>query len=247
MWLDPPSVSSLPAGEIHVWRAGLDVLAVQEQHSHVHSADELERASRFRFPRDRNRYLVGRAVLRSILARYLACAPGDLRFRYGASGKPMLADTFKGETLEFNVSHSGEYALYAVARDRKVGIDIEQMRADMPYEQIAAQFFSPEENRHLRSLPEHLRRTAFYFIWTRKEAYVKARGEGLLLPLDRFDVLTPHPYPATAPFAVHDPASAAPWSVRDVEAFPDYAASLVIEEAFPSLRCWQWTIDSSAF
>ena len=239
-WLDPPSALLLPAGEVHIWRAGLDAPVVEEQLSQVHSVDEIERASRFRFPRDRNRYLVGRAMLRSILARYLACAPGDLCFRYGASGKPMLADTFKGETLEFNVSHSGEYAIYAVARDQKVGIDIEHMRVDMPYEQIAAQFFSPEENRHLRSLPESLRRTAFYFIWTRKEAYVKARGEGLSLPLDRFDVLTPEPYPAFTPFLIRDVVVESPWSVQDLEAFADYASSLVIEGAFPLLYCWQW-------
>ena len=244
-WLAPPCTLTLPFGEVHVWRTELDVNELQESITRTVSPDEIVRASRFRFQRDQVRFLACRGVLRSILARYLECGQADISFSYESSGKPKVAAPARGQSLEFNLSHSGGYAVYAVAFKKRVGIDLEQFRADISYEQIAKQFFSPEERDHIRSLPESRRLAAFFFIWTRKEAYVKATGEGLSVPLDSFSVAAPNIYPSFTPGKVRDRYSGGHWSLRDLEAFPGCAAALVVEESLPLIRCWQWTNKSN--
>jgi 4'-phosphopantetheinyl transferase len=152
------------------------------------SHDEIARAERFHFERDRRRFVVGRGLLRAILGRYMGIESERLRFRYGEYGKPYLAEEYGGKALQFNVAHSQDMALYAIARDREVGVDIEYIRPFPNLMQIAEQFFSARENIALQAVPEHLKDEAFFTCWTRKEAYIKARGDGLSLPLDRFDV-----------------------------------------------------------
>ncbi len=175
----------LPADEVHVWRASLQqpAWAVAELAT-VLSEDERARAARFRFERDRSRYVVGRATLRTLLGRYSGVAPAAVRFRYGAFDKPLL----DGPGPWFNLSHSGALALYAFSSAAEIGVDIELERADFSRERIAERFFSPAEVAVLRALPVDEQPRAFLRCWTRKEAFVKARGDGLSLALDSFDV-----------------------------------------------------------
>lgn len=157
------------------------------------AADERERAARFRFDRDRSRYVVGRGLLRLLLARYSGLAPAEIRFTYSAYDKPSLLHG----GLAFNVSHAGPIAMFAFCTRGDVGIDIERDDPDFAGEQIAEHFFSPREVAVLRSLPEAQRVRAFLSCWTRKEAFIKARGDGLSLPLASFDVsLAPTSEPA---------------------------------------------------
>jgi 4'-phosphopantetheinyl transferase len=174
----------LPPGEVHVWRTSLvrPKDAVERMRTLL-ARDERQRADRFRFERDRSRYIVGRALLRGLLARYLDAAPEELEFQYGEFEKPALRSG-----PWFNLSHSGPIALYAFSSAGEIGIDVELDNADFARERIAERFFSPAEVRLLRSLPSEAQPRAFLTCWTRKEAFIKARGDGLSLALDSFDV-----------------------------------------------------------
>ena len=175
---------ALPAGEVHVWRASLEWPDADVRRMRtVLARDEQSRADRFRFERDRSRYIVGRALLRGLLAGYLETAPWKPEFQYGQFRKPMLRDG-----PWFNLSHSGPVALYAFTSTGEIGIDVELDNGDFTRERIAERFFSPAEVSVLRSLPPELQPRAFLTCWTRKEAFIKARGDGLSLALDSFDV-----------------------------------------------------------
>jgi 4'-phosphopantetheinyl transferase len=149
---------------------------------------EQERAARFRFDRDRRRFVVARARLRRMLAVRLAVRPESVEFVYGGNGKPALARRFAATGWRFNVSHCDEVAVYAFSRGRDIGIDIEAIRLVREADDIAARFFSPRENESYRSLAAPDKPLGFFSCWTRKEAFVKALGEGLRVPLDQFDV-----------------------------------------------------------
>ncbi len=201
------------------------------------STDERQRAERFHFERDRRRFVVGRGLLRTVLGRYLQVSPDCLQFRYGPQGKPALAG---GNGLHFNVSHSGELALYAVALEREVGVDIERIASLKEVDDLAERCFSERENIVLRSLPAERRQQAFYTCWTRKEAYLKATGKGLSLPLDQFDVSVLPEEPAallnTRPVA----EEAARWSLASLEPHPDYMAALAVFGRGWQLQCWNF-------
>jgi 4'-phosphopantetheinyl transferase len=152
------------------------------------SDSERERARRFVYERDRRRFIVGRGRLRELLAERLGVLPKSLEFTYGAHGKPALAPRFADSNLRFNVSHSQDLALYAVAVGREVGIDVEAVRRLPDADEIAERFFSPHENEAYRALDPWDRPLGFFNCWTRKEAFVKALGEGLSHPLHSFEV-----------------------------------------------------------
>jgi 4'-phosphopantetheinyl transferase len=241
-WLPPPNKRSLSCNEVHVWHACLDRNGADVQSLEgILSADERGRAQRFRFDKDRQRFIVARGVLRLILASYLELEPGQLRFCYGPHGKPGLDTPSTQKTLSFNASHCDGIALYAVARQRKVGIDIERIRTDFAYEPIAERFFSPRENTMLRGLQTaQVRGRAFFNCWTRKEAYIKAKGEGLSLPLDQFDVSLAPGDPAMLLESRGDPLEASRWSLHDLDPGPDYAAALAVEGHGVRLARWEW-------
>ena len=180
-----PPDRALRPGDLHVCSASLDLPAAEVLSlRHLLSADERARADRFRFERDRSRYTVGRAILRILLGGYLGLSPGRLTFTYGEFQKPRLVD----DQVWFNLSHSGAIALFAFTTLGEVGIDVERNDADFSRELIAERFFSPAEVRELRSLHPALQPLGFLTCWTRKEAFIKARGDGLSLALDSFDV-----------------------------------------------------------
>lgn len=216
--------------EVHVWRAALDragacLDGVQE----ILAADERERAERYRFRKDRERFVAARGLLRRILSRYCGLPPGQLKFDYNAYGKPCLREEVNGQDVRFNVSHSGGLALYAVGSGRALGVDVERIRARVCEEQIAERFFSPTEVADLRSLPAGLQPRAFFNCWTRKEAYIKARGEGLSMDLDRFDVSLSPGEPAALLKHRDDAREASRWVLRDLRVDAGYVAAIAVE------------------
>ena len=243
-WCLPPKNLAL-AGEVHVWRAGLNLNA-----SYVHSltqilsADEQERVNRFYFPKDRDRFIAARGLLRLILARYLNTEPSHLRFSYNPYGKPDFIDESGRNGLRFNLSHSQGIALFAITRGREIGIDLEYIRSDLADSQVAERFFSHREVQALRALPKHSQPVAFFNCWTRKEAYIKARGKGMTLPLDQFDVSLVPGEPAALLYVNDDPEESSHWSLRDLVPGPGYAAALAVEGHDWGLKCWQWPGES---
>lgn len=241
MWRHPPENLTLTDKIVHVWRAVVDLAADRiHELQRTLTLDERERAARFHFERDRDRFIVARGVLRDILGRYLRVEPGQLRFRYSPYGKPELTGKFAGERVRFNLAHSNGLALYAVTRGREVGIDIEYVRADLADEQIAQRFFSPREVTRLLAVPRHLRKEAFFNCWTRKEAYVKARGAGLSLPLDQFDVSLSPGEPAALMDVAWNAQESSRWSLQEISPGPDYVAALAVEGHGWRLMLWEW-------
>jgi 4'-phosphopantetheinyl transferase len=185
------------------------------------SADERDRAARFRAERDRERFVIRRGTLRELLALYLDEAPERIRFCVNRFGKLSLP----GSRLRFNLSHSHGMALYAITEGREVGCDIERSDPRFAAEHIPERLFSAREASALRALPAVLQTEAFFRCWTRKEAYVKARGHGLSIPLDSFDVSLAPGEPATLLHGCEG------WSVRAFEPVPDHPAAIVAEGA----------------
>ena len=218
--------SAIPADEIHLWRASLEQpVAATERLRSLLADDELARAAKFRFARDRDRYIVGRGLLRSLLGSYLQRPPRELRFDYGEFGKPRL----EGGGPHFNLSHSGALALFAFSADVELGVDVELENAEFAKERIAERFFSEKEVRVLRSLAEPLQATAFMTCWTRKEAFIKARGDGLSLRLDSFDVSLAPDAPAALLRTEWSAAEPAQWWLCDLsDASRGYVAAMAM-------------------
>jgi 4'-phosphopantetheinyl transferase len=241
-WSVPPEALLLGNEEVHVWRAKLDLQSSCVQSLiQILSADERTRAERFYFQKDRERFIVARGLLRVILGRYTNMEPSQLQFCYNPYGKPDLANESGGNGLCFNLSHSDGLALYAITRGRQIGVDIERIRPDLAGDQIAERFFSPREVKALRSLPPSLQPVGFFNCWTRKEAYIKARGKGLTLPLDQFDVSLVPGEQAVLLGVSGDPEESSRWSLLDFLPGTGYAAALAVEGSHWVAKYWQLT------
>ena len=233
---EPASGLSLRADEVQLWRVDLNQVARGEQRwRELLSPDELVRADRFHFERDRRNYTATRAVLRILLGKYVNCSPESIAFVYGEREKPALV--LPGSHLHFNVSHSGTKALLAFTHGRDVGVDVEQIRSNLDQQALARRFFSPAEQQALAALPSSEQCAAFFRCWTRKEAYIKAHGSGLSLPLNSFDVsLVPgerNALLATRPEA----GEARRWSLCDVQGGQGYEAALCVRGQDWRLLC----------
>ncbi len=221
---------TLAHGQVHIWRVALDRRAAHlQQFMHLLSADEQERAARLYLERDRRRFIVGRGVLRTILGRYLGIEPHQVQFSYKPHGKPYLTASPGQMALQFNAAHSHELALYAFAWGCQVGIDVEYVHLVPDAEEIAARFFSVRENAALRLLPEEQRQMGFFYCWTRKEAYIKAIGDGLSYPLDRFDVSLGGEEGLQSLDIDGDPGESGRWSLQAFIPAPGYVAALAVE------------------
>ncbi|HEX3819920.1 MAG TPA: 4'-phosphopantetheinyl transferase superfamily protein [Candidatus Sulfotelmatobacter sp.] len=215
-------------GEVHLWRRSLGASppAIDACFALL-APDEREKAQRFRVERPRSDYILTRGTLRSLLAGYLCRTPQDFSFQYTTYGKPFLADH---RELQFNVSHTDGLALLAFVRDREIGVDVEKVRAQSDVKKLAERFFSDRERDGLRDLAGEELHAAFFRCWTRKEAYIKAKGDGLSLPLHQFDVSVA-PNQAQALLATRpDPSEAGRWKISDVPVQSGYAAAVAIEQ-----------------
>ena len=222
----PPRLD-LAAGEVQIWLIALDPPAVEvERLNRLLAADERERASRFRFDVHRRRYIVGRGALRRLLGAYVGADPAALCFGYGPRGKPFLP----GEPgLGCNLSNSEDLALVGFLRDREIGVDIEFQKEMDDLESIATRFFSPSEVQALAAVSRERKKEAFFNCWTRKEAYLKAVGEGLAAPLNSFDVtLTPGEPPRMLTLE-GSAERATPWFFHHFLPAPQFIGALAIE------------------
>jgi 4'-phosphopantetheinyl transferase len=230
---------TLQENEVQLWRADLDALASQEYHWHqILSADEQKRAARFHFAKDRQHFAVARAILRMILGGYLEVDPAKIDFRFSQKEKPYLAAPYAGSSITFNVSHSGGIALYAFARGIELGVDVEQIGREIAVEPIARRFFSESEQHYLLNLPAAERVEAFFRCWTRKEAYIKATGDGLSLPLSQFDVSLRRDDEDALVATRPENAEAKRWLLREVPAGPGYVAALCARGRTWKLTSW---------
>jgi 4'-phosphopantetheinyl transferase len=227
-WMPCAVPPALPAGRAHVWRVRADTGAPEDARWRALLAPaERERLDRFRFADDAKREAVSRGALRLLLGAYLGRPPGGVAFAAEAQGKPVLAGAPAGERIEFNVSHSGEWAVLAFARGRRLGIDVERWR-EIDAEQILRDFFRPEEAEEWRRHPEPERPAAFFGAWTLKEAYLKALGVGLARPMQSFRVRA-GPGPAALVWCAEDAHAPERWSLARLDLAPGYSAALAAE------------------
>jgi 4'-phosphopantetheinyl transferase len=237
-WSRPVVAPSLGENEVHLWRIDLAQPAgVINQLGPSLEPDEIERANRFHFARDRDHFIVGRAALRAILGRYLGQPPEALRFRTNDYGKPEVEPA----RLRFNLSHSGDLALCGVTARATIGVDVEQLRALPDAVSIAERFFSRHENEILQTIPAEKQIEAFFNCWTRKEAYIKALGQGLALPLPSFDVtLTPGQPAALLAVRGQPQDDVHRWALQGLIPQPGYVAAFVVEGQVRSINYWDW-------
>jgi 4'-phosphopantetheinyl transferase len=236
----------LPAGEVQIWAVALDPpAAVAERLASCLAADERQRAARFRFERHRRQYEVGRGALRTLLGGYLGLPPGEVCFAYGERGKPSLASPPPGGSdLHFNLSNSNELALVGFVRGVELGVDVEYRKPMADLEQIAERFFSASERDALRQLPAHQKPEGFFNCWTRKEAYLKAVGQGLAARLDSFDVTLMPGEPPRMLTLEGDAARAARWFFERFQPAPDYVGALAVEAAPLAVRTLRFAPDA---
>ncbi len=233
-------VPALGADALHVWSARLDAdLAVDDELLAHLSDDERDARHRFLHARDRRMFVLSHATRRLLLGAYVGAPASSLRFTTTSYGKPSLAASF-GSDVRFNVSHSGDVALLAVARGREIGVDVEQIRALEDWEALAKRAFSSAERDAIRAMPEETRLDAFYACWSRKEAVIKAVGLGLSFPLDAFDV---DAAPARPPRLVASRDARLvvdAWSMAPLDALSGYATALMVEGRATSITQLQW-------
>lgn len=225
-----PAIPQLLPSEVHTWLCGLnrDAEQIAALQSPL-SPDESHGAQRYRFDADRNEFIITRGTLRKLLAMYLSARPAELRFAYSSNGRPAVAGPAFGNPVDFNISHSGGMALLAFSRGCRIGTDIERVRRDFHTGEIAGRFFSAAERAALRELPVEQRYEAFFRCWTRKEAFIKALGEGLSRPLDEFDVSLAPGAPAALLATRPNAGEATRWSLWNIAVPCEYAAALAVE------------------
>ena len=230
---------TLGKGDVHVWRVEIEVEFPRiPQFWSVLAKEERERANRFYFSPDRDRFIVCRGLLRHFIAEYLHVDPVLITLQSKPHGKPYLAGGCTEADLRFNISHSHDRALFAFSKGLELGVDIEWIDIKPAEEQIAERFFSPEEVSALRTLPAAQQTEAFFLCWTRKEAFVKARGEGLSIPLDQFAVSLEPGRPASLLWVQGNPHETQKWSIRNLNPGAGYAGALVVESGELEVRCW---------
>jgi 4'-phosphopantetheinyl transferase len=225
--MQPTAPKRIPSDDaaIEIWLARLDLDTDQIRQCEMHlSQDELRRANRFHFERDRRRFIAARATLRILLGGCLAVRPDAIALGYTGNGKPFVADP--AANVHFNVSHAHERALYAISKSRALGVDIEYLNRDIDYSGLAERFFTNSEYASLQRIPESGRKRAFLACWTRKEAVIKATGEGLSLPLDQFEVtVEPDAEPRILFFAAAT-QQISDWTLCAADVGSDYIATV---------------------
>jgi len=235
LWPLPPDAVELNDDEVHVWLVNAGAKDIpQDVLTTSLSEDEKERAARFKFAKDRRLYVAAHSALRSLLADYLRVAADTIHFVSGPHGKPALAPPLAAGGLEFNLSHSHEVALVAVAQQRAVGVDVEFIKREFSFDELARRFFTTKEVAALCELPQTLQREAFFKCWTSKEAFLKAKGTGLSGKLDEVAITL------VADQQVRINANVPEWSLTALTPPVEYQGALVVQGGPRQIRCYQW-------
>jgi 4'-phosphopantetheinyl transferase len=238
MWLNSPDNLILSEDEAHVWRADLALNeCFQNSFLKLLSPDEKNRAKKFRFAKDSQNFIVARGILRSLISKYLEINPAEVSFRYSDFGKPSIANN---HSLQFNISHSQNIALFAFTKKFNIGVDVEFVNPDVEVKEIAASFFSKNEIKNLLALPEQQQTLGFFYCWTRKEAFIKAVGEGLSFPLDKFEVSVEPNKPVKLLATYRQPKDVSKWSIYSLSPEANFVGGLVIEGLVEKVKCWRW-------
>ncbi len=241
IWPLPPEELALDVNDVHVWAVCLDATAKIVSHGvSILATDEKERAARFRFEKHRNRFVVGRAVLRSLVGRYLNCPPERLQFVYGCNGKPGLAEQFAGKGVQFNLAHSESIALIALTRLGPIGVDVEQIRPMTDADDLVARFFSPREHALFRELSADRKSIAFFNLWTRKEAWLKATGEGIAHSLNQVEVNFLPDEPASLLALPESLGSTDAWTLRELRPADSFIGAVALPNQRFSLSAFHF-------
>jgi len=241
-WLSAPPIPEPKANQAHVYCLDLSLDSAREQQLRGYLIQEEQaRADRFATRQLQTRFIAARGQLREILAAYVGTAPGELRFSYNPYGKPSLDLSIHDLShlpgpLCFNLAHSGGLALLAVTFGQEVGVDLEDMSRPVDYQAIVRRYFSPDEEEALFALPDDQQRMGFFNGWARKEAYIKAQGMGLSIPLDSFSVTLSPTLPARFLRAEEE------WKLYEISPIFDYAAALVSRGEVTKILCYKWNL-----
>ncbi|HWH80062.1 MAG TPA: 4'-phosphopantetheinyl transferase superfamily protein [Candidatus Binatus sp.] len=234
-WNPAPDQFTLDANCVDVWLIQIDDEAPLPSLLDLLPPAERERAARFKFDKDRRLFATAHASMRAILAKYLDGNPIELEFIEGQNGKPKFSPDFARRKVEFNLSHSHQAALLAVALGRVVGVDIEYIKRDFEFVEVAERFFTMREVAALRSLPSDLRRQAFFKCWTAKEAFLKAKGTGLSGALDEVEIAL------NSEGQVKISAAVPGWILTELDSVDGYEAALVYQESAASIHSYRWS------
>ncbi len=230
----PKSVVVLRESEVHIWLVQANDESISlEDFEDLLSSIERDRASRFKFETHRRRYVTAHAALRSILSIYVNSPAQELQFELGPYSKPKLAPIYAKKKFEFNLSHSHEVVLIALTQGREIGVDVERVREDFAFDEVAQRFFTAREVAALHALPIHLQREAFYKCWTSKEAFLKAKGTGLSGKLDEMEITLDGQH-------VQINANVPGWSLVELIACDGYEAALVSEGEPTQVHLYRW-------
>ncbi len=237
-WLPMPTDLSLSPDHVHVWQNPTEISPTTLAHfSTLLTSDEQKGFDRYRIPAKRTEAIVARGLLRHILGHLQQLHPHQLTLTSGPHGKPHLDQTFQNQSVGFNVSHTRNKVLIAVALARDIGIDVEYLRPNIAYADLAHRFFTSRESAAILALPLSDQRAAFFTAWTRKESLLKATGHGISAGLDSFEVNV-HPSDPPKIIATRDPTHAAQWSLYDIQLGPNYKAALAINGAPATIHHW---------
>ncbi len=238
MWLNPPDSLILSEEEAHIWRADLELNeSSQGSFLKLLSSDEKNRAQKFRFTKDSRNFIAARGILRSLISKYLEINPAEISFQYSEFGKPLFANN---NSLHFNISHSQNIALFAFTKKFNIGVDVEFVNPNIEVKDIATKFFSANEIMNLFALPEQEQTLGFFNCWTRKEAFIKAVGEGLSFPLDKFEVSLEPDKPAKLLATHWEPKAVSKWSMYSILPGSNFVGSLAIEGLIEQVKFWNW-------
>jgi 4'-phosphopantetheinyl transferase len=240
LWPRPRLPLTFPQERIDVYRVRLDEPARSASKVTILSPDERDRARRFHFEKDQIHFSRCRSALRELLAGYLAIPADEIRFEYLASGKPRLTTQQNPRALQFNVSHSANMGLIAIGSEHRLGVDIEKIRNDVDTNALAARFFSLRERAELKALPDHLRVPAFFACWTRKEAFLKATGDGLSFPLSDFSVSTHPEHEPTLEEINGNVEARKNWFLSDLKPIDGFRAAVAVESSKTPLETYAW-------
>jgi 4'-phosphopantetheinyl transferase len=243
-WEPPRGECRLRAGEVHIWGASLDICGpVLEELTGLLSGEERRRAGKLKSARDGDRFIAARGTLRQLLARNLHADPSAIEFSLNPYGKPSLKKDMNPDDIRFNVSYSNELMLIAVSRGMEVGVDIEYMRPDIECVELAKQFFTTGEAASLCSLPREEMLKNFYRVWTCKEAYIKATGLGLSMPLNHFEVTLLPNGSAALKSSDGSMEDISMWSLFELTLADKYKGALTTKKHPNSMRFFQTDLD----
>jgi 4'-phosphopantetheinyl transferase len=252
-WPSPPANPPLAGNEIHVWATTLAVEpAILEKLTATLTPDEKERANRFKFEHLRNRYIAGRGALRENLARYVGEDAAALRFEYLENGKPVLTREFASAGIHFNLAHTGDLALVAITRIGLVGVDVESVRTIKNADELVARFFSKREDELFQKVPAEQKPVAFFNLWTRKEALLKATGEGITRSLNLVEVSFLPGEPARLLAISGDAKAAEAWQLKELSPAKEFAGAVAVQAGTSNIqlgdaelvvKCWKWNCE----